>query len=134
MIADLTAVFAAGSATASGQAATPKPQTKQVSCRPIGRVRKAFHANTWSAPFRFKKKGVAVSMDAPARASKAVAQKDRDFVATTMRGHPRSSGLEVCLDAIKHLRNGGHASAVPGAVSIADTFDVGKLTCARNVS
>ena len=72
-------------------------------------------------------------MYAPARASKADAQKDRDFVATTMRCHPQSSGLEVCLDAIKHLRNGGHASAVPGAANIADTIDAEKSTCARKV-
>ena len=72
-------------------------------------------------------------MDAPARASKASAQKDRDFVAATVRCHPRSCGLEVCLDAITHLRNGGHASAVPGSASIADTIEVEKLTCLRKV-
>ena len=85
-----------------------------VSCRKIGRVRRGFRSNTWSAQFHLRNNGVRVSMDAPARASKADAQKDRDFVATIRHLHPschQSALAQVCLAAIKHLRNGGHASA-----------------------
>ena len=72
-------------------------------------------------------------MDAPARTSKAAAQKDRELVATTMRFHPRSSWLDVCSDAIKHLRNGGAALSLPGSASIADNIDMAKLATMRKV-
>ena len=74
--------------------------------RQYGVVRKAIGRKNWSARFQFTQQGVRSTLDGPARALRADAEKDRKSVAAAVGQVPQSSRLHIASAAIKALRNG----------------------------
>jgi hypothetical protein len=102
---------------------------RPASGRQLGHVGKSLDKSKWSARFLFER-DCSVTMDGPARACRADAEKDRKFIASAMTQGPRASRVEAASHAIKHLRDGGAAAVphLPGFAGAIHGIDVGKLT------
>ena len=94
---------------------------RPASARQLGTVRKSIYKTKWSAQFRFQCDGERSSLDGPARASQAAAEKDRKFIAAAASIHSRSSRMEAASAAIRRLCS-GEAPTLPDGPGSASTI------------
>ena len=90
----------------------------------IRRVRKCLGKKKWSAMFQFSD-SKRVTIDGPARASRAAAEKDRQLIAGAMSLQPGSSRVEAASAAIKGLRSGKFPALQAGPGSASTIRDIG---------
>lgn len=92
--------------------------------RQLGSVRKCLEKKKWSARFQFRDP-TRVTLDGPARASQAAAEKDRELIAAAVGLQPRSSRVEAASAAIKCLRGGQAPTLQDGPGSASTIHSIG---------
>ena len=97
--------------------------------RQRGTIRKSLNKKKWSTRFSFQRNKKRVTMDGPARALRAEAEEDRQYVVTAMDQESATSRFDAAADALKQLREGGVRPScdAPGSVSAHTHIDFDKL-------
>ena len=93
--------------------------------RQHGSVEKSLHTKQWYARFQFNRGGERTSTYGPPRASRDVAQQDRERIAATMLLQPASSRMQAAEAAIECLRGGQLPILQDGPVPASTTLNIG---------